>query len=248
MERPVTRRCDEIEPLLTPYVDGEAGDDERDAVDRHVAACRPCARRLEAERLGRAVLHHRRQTLQTVAPAGLRARCAPPAAPRRVRLTRWVPLSLAASLLLAVAGAVVFSIAEPVEALAASVAADHIKCFKLQDMNATADAAALARRWQEAEGWRLPVPPAQPETGICLVGMRHCYSTEGRMAHLLYTADGRPVSVFVWQDPGSGTHAVEILGQRGVIWSNTQHRFAVVGDVDDAVLGRMADLVRQAAE
>jgi hypothetical protein len=159
-----------------------------------------------------------------------------------------VPLSLAASLLLAVAGALVFSAVEPVEALAASLAADHIKCFKLQDMDATADAADLARQWQQAEGWRLPVPPARLDEGICLVGMRHCYSTEGRMAHLLYTANGRPLSVFVWKDAGAGTHAVEILGQRGVIWSDTQHRFAVVGDVDDAVLSRMVDYVRQAAE
>ena len=248
METPVSRSCDEIEPLLTPYVDGESGADGRDAVDRHVAACPACARRLEAERLGRAVLHDRRQALQTAAPAGLRARCAPAAEPKRAHLSRWVPLSLAASLLLAVAGALVFSLTEPVEALAASVVADHIKCFKLQDMDATADAADLARQWQQEEGWALPVPPARPDFGIRLVGMRHCLSTEGRMAHLLYTADGRPVSVFVWKDAGSGTHAVEILGQRGVIWSDGQHRFAVVGDVDATVLSRMADLVRQAAE
>jgi len=248
MERPETWSCDEIEPLLTPYADDEAGARDRDAVERHIAACPACGRRLEAERLGRAVLHHRRQALRTPAPAALRARCAPQAVPGRVRLARWVPLSLAATLLLAVAGAVVFSVVEPVEALAASVAADHIKCFKTQDMSATADSADLAGQWQQAEGWQLPVPPSRPDAGLCLVGMRHCYSTEGRMAHLLYTADGRPVSVFVWKDAGAGTHAVEIFGQRGVIWSNRQHRFAVVGDVDEAVLSRMAEYVRQAAE
>jgi len=246
METSVHERCDEIEPLLTPYVDGEAGDLDRHAVDQHVAACPSCARRLDAERVGRAVLRHRRHALRTPAPAGLRARCAP--APRRLSPARWVPLSLAASLLLAVAGAFVFSAVEPVEALAASVAADHIKCFKLQDMAATADAADLARQWREAQGWRLPVPPARPDEGIRLIGMRRCYSTEGRMAHLLYTAGGRPVSVFVWKEAGAGTHAVEILGQRGVIWSNSEHRFAVVGNVDDAVLSRMAEYVRQAAE
>ena len=247
VERPVDTGCDEIEPLLTPYVDEEAEETARAAVDGHVEACPACGRRLEAERLGRAVVRARRQSLRPAAPAALRARCTP-AAPRPARLARWVPLSLAASLLLAVAGAFVFSVADPIEALAASVAADHMKCFKLQDMSATAEAADVALAWQRDEGWRLPVPPARPDEGVCLVGMRHCISTEGRMAHLLYTVGGQPVSVFVWKEPGDGTHTVEILGQRGVIWSDTEHMFAVVGSVDDAVLARMARYVRQAAE
>jgi anti-sigma factor (TIGR02949 family) len=248
MEIPNRRSCDELEPLLTPYVDGEADEGERDTVERHIETCPACGRRIDAERTGRAVVQARREALRTPAPAALRARCRRLAQPRAARARRWVPLSLAASVLLALAGAFVYHLADPVEALAASVAADHLKCFGVQDTSVTADAGVLRRRWQRDHEWRLPVAPGRPENGIRLVGLRRCMSTRGSMAHLMYIVDGRPISVFVWREAGGLPATVEVLGQTAIFWSTSEHFFAVVGQQEGTELARMIDHVRATAE
>ena len=57
-------KCSFIDPLMTPYVDGELPDAEREAVTRHVGACPPCQGRLVAERAVRE--RARRQTPRDV--------------------------------------------------------------------------------------------------------------------------------------------------------------------------------------
>ena len=48
--------CREIDPLVTPYIDGEATAAERAAVDAHLSACPPCRQRAEAETSARDTL------------------------------------------------------------------------------------------------------------------------------------------------------------------------------------------------
>jgi anti-sigma factor (TIGR02949 family) len=245
MEKPTRTRCDEIEEMLTPVADGEAGADVRQAVDEHLERCPRCARRFEAEDAARAVVHARRPALQVAAPEALRARCRPPAPPRS-RLRRWVPLSLAATLFLAVGGAFLLTLGRPTEALAAELALDHMKCFKTQDITARADAAAVARDWEQTQGWTIPVVPGMPDEGIALVGLRRCFSTSGQMAHLMYSDHGQPLSVYVLRRSGAGAHELEVLGQRTVIWSSGDRTYAVVGNEAPEVLARVCAHVRQA--
>src|SRR3954462_9219662 len=69
--------CSSIEPLVTPYVDGELGAAERRTLEQHLDACSPCRRRVGAERSVRDLLEARKPALQGQgAPAALRARCA----------------------------------------------------------------------------------------------------------------------------------------------------------------------------
>ena len=42
--------CTSIDPLITPYVDGDIGAPERRLVDEHVRRCPPCYSRVSAER------------------------------------------------------------------------------------------------------------------------------------------------------------------------------------------------------
>lgn len=245
MEKPTRTRCDEIEEMLTPVADGEAGADVRQAVDEHLERCPRCARRFEAEGAARVVVRARRPALQVAAPEALRARCRPPA-PHRSRLRRWVPLSLAATLFLAVGGAFLFTLGRPAEALAAELALDHMKCFKTQDIAARADAAAVARDWARNQGWTIPVVPGMPDEGIALVGLRRCFSTSGQMAHLMYSDHGQPLSVYVLRRSGAGAHELEVLGQRTVIWSSGNRTYAVVGNEAPEVLARVCAHVRQA--
>jgi len=234
--------------MLTPVVDGEARAAERAAVEQHVGRCPSCASLLEEERAARDLVRARRAALAVAAPSGLRARCTP--SPRRVRRPiawRWVPLSLAASLLIAVGGAFVYSVNHPVEVLAAELAVDHMKCFKLQDTSAAPDAAELARTWRRERGWTIPVVTGIPEDGIHLVGLRRCLTSEGQMAHLLYMAGDKPLSVYVWRQVVAPPGDLEVMGQRAVIWASNGRTFAVVGAQPSAVIGEMCEHVRHAA-
>lgn len=43
--------CEQVRPLITPYVKGELDDDLREQVARHFAACESCSRDLQVEKL-----------------------------------------------------------------------------------------------------------------------------------------------------------------------------------------------------
>src|SRR5512140_2862688 len=129
--------CKNLEPLFTSYVDGEAVPAERASVEAHLDRCPPCRARVSAERTARQVIRARRHGLGANASDTLRARCA---AHRQeayrsgtsimAASRRWVPMSLAATLLLAVASVFLFA-NQSVSALATQVTFDHMKCFRL---------------------------------------------------------------------------------------------------------------------
>src|SRR5512141_1270372 len=115
-------KCRDLEPLLASYVDGEAPADQRAAVDAHIERCPPCRARVAGERAAVDVLRARRDALRTCASDALRARCAAHRrrAPIAGVLARrpWIPLSLAATVLLAVAGVFVLGLNNSVQAIA----------------------------------------------------------------------------------------------------------------------------------
>ncbi len=244
MDTPQSRTCAEIELMLTPWADGEAPDADRVAVDAHLARCPICQAQAKAEQAGRAVMRARRDALAHSAPADLRARCRPQAV-SGVRLRRWVPLSLAATLLLAVGGVFLYSLNNRVDALAATITADHVKCFKLADTNQRADAAAEAARWEQRFGWRVAVMADVPADDIRFVGVRRCLSSEGQVAHLMYTCQGRPLSVFVWRKPEYDQREAEAFGHTTLLWSSTDRMYAVVGTESPERMARVAAYVRQ---
>src|SRR5436190_3254170 len=122
--------CARIDPLVTPFVDGELPQDEQQTLTQHITACPACRGKVMAERSIRSVMQARRAELSgPPAPASLKARCgrlgsAPfPAAPSirsessRIpwpRLSAWrarvAPFALAATLLLAIGGALVYQV------------------------------------------------------------------------------------------------------------------------------------------
>src|SRR4051812_41135812 len=68
--------CKTIDPLITPYVDGDIDAAGRTAVDSHVRACPPCHSRVASERAVRDLVRTRRTDIAVdTAPDALRARC-----------------------------------------------------------------------------------------------------------------------------------------------------------------------------
>jgi anti-sigma factor RsiW len=223
------RNCRDVEGRLTPYVDHESGDDVRRAMDAHLAACPPCRDQAQAERSGRDLIRQHRDALRASAPASLRARCAVPSRPSSgAMFRRWVPLSLAASLLIAAAGAVLFNVTRPVEALAAGLALDHVKCFRVCDTDHPLEAAVAESTWEAKEGWPIVVPPSEPAEQLELVNMRRCLSTDGLAAHLLYRWHGQPLSVYVMPHAMDGDHIVNRFGHETAVWTAGDRTYAVV--------------------
>jgi anti-sigma factor RsiW len=68
--------CQSIDPLVTPYIDGELSDADRLAVAAHLCACPPCHSRVIAEQAVHELIQTRRSALSAVAPEPLRVRCA----------------------------------------------------------------------------------------------------------------------------------------------------------------------------
>jgi anti-sigma factor RsiW len=69
--------CDSLDPLVTPFVDGELPDRDRRAVEEHLRVCPPCHSRVVAERAVHDLLRARRSTFcRTEAPDALHLRCA----------------------------------------------------------------------------------------------------------------------------------------------------------------------------
>jgi anti-sigma factor RsiW len=249
--------CRELEPMLAPYVEGEATREDASRVDAHLQRCPSCRDRVAGERTAREALRARGGSLREPAPPALRARCAAygrtaPAASRWRRPLALVPLSLAATLLLAVAGVFIFSLNNPVEALAAQLSADHVKCFKIVAEHDHMDAAAAARDWSHTRGWQIGVPPGDDALSLELVGVRRCISTDGSSAHLMYRWRGEPLSVFIVPKtfdvaPGVG-RIIENLGHRAIIWSKGPRTYLVIARGRPAGFDAVAAYLRARVE
>src|SRR5262245_51082049 len=126
--------CRDFERLFASYVDGEAGQTDCAALEAHFRSCPPCRSRVADERLIRDAVVAERHRLRTSASTELRRRCEScltprPAAPAAAfAQRRWLPLSMVATLALTIAGVFFYGLNAP-EALAAQLAADHVKCF-----------------------------------------------------------------------------------------------------------------------
>jgi len=259
--------CRDLEPLFAAYVDGEAAAADRARVDAHVKTCRPCGERLACETEVRRALVSRREQLRTVASDDLRRRCVAVGRPQAgaaagastgwprtsVSPRFWVPLSMAATILLAVAGVFFYGLRSGGEALAAQLVTDHVKCFEFAPQpTVLPDAQALAREWLTTRGWTFKVPQPQPSEQLQLLGVRRCISADGTTAHVMYKWRGQPLSVFVVNHEdkhfGRSPRLIERFGQEAIVWCARGRTYAVVARGRPIDVEQVAEYVRRSAE
>jgi anti-sigma factor (TIGR02949 family) len=255
--------CADLDERLAPYVDGEATPESRRAVDAHLAVCPHCRNLADAEGAVRTIVRGHRDGLSAHASETLRARCGDIAnrqspiaigtqqsslhsstGSRQSTIRRWAPLSLAATVLLAVAGVFLLGLNNRVEALASSLVIDHVKCFATTGNASRADPALSASRWQQDQGWQITVPPTESDEQLRLLNVRRCFTTEGRAAHLLYTWRGAPLSVYVLQENAGRDSVVDRMGHEAAIWCANGRTYAIVADGHPADLQHIVDYMK----
>lgn len=240
--------CQQIAPLLTPYVDGVLGTDDATLVDAHVNRCPPCASRVGAERTVRTLLRDRREALcGESASVALHARCASLGSrrtvPRRVAWRQRVaPFALAASLVLVVAGAFVYqATGRSSRLLAAELTADHVKCFMIGPSGE--GEAGTERVLASHFNWHARLPGDAERIGLRLVGARLCVYGQGRIAHLMYRHNGHPVSVFMLPDTSRGSELVDVFGHEAAIWNVGNRTFVLIASEPRDEVAQMASVV-----
>ena len=249
--------CHQIDSFVTPFVDGDITRADRDFVDRHLQACRACRGRVNAERAVHALLRARRSALaETAVPPGLRARCvslggsnAPVSRVGRSWRARAMPLALAASLVLVVAGAFVYeATARSTELLAAELTADHLKCFRVINnvLGTHQEPQAVESSMASGFDWQMRLPEHAERIGLELVGARPCLYGEGIVAHIMYRHNGHPVSIFMLPRSARAEQLVEVLGHQASIWSVGNRTFVLVAREPRAEVERMTSFVHGA--
>jgi anti-sigma factor RsiW len=253
--------CKKLEPLVTPYVDGELDDSNRGEVDAHLSVCPPCHSRVAAERAIRDLLRTRRPELARIcAPEALRSRCASTwsnagaGSPTRSRsVGRWlVPVrsfAVAAALVLVVGGASLYEITDrSTRVMAAELVADHVKCFGVVNhiLRTDDEPSAVEASLETNIGWRLRLPVRPEQVGLALVGARLCLYGKGRVAHIMYTHNGHPVSVFMLPKCTRPEQIVGVLGHQAAIWSAGDRTFVLIAREPPSEVQRMASFVQAA--
>jgi anti-sigma factor RsiW len=272
-------KCTSIDPLVTPYVDGELPAAERTLVDDHLHRCPPCHSRVTAESAVRELMRARKAGLTADrASTNLHVRCtdmvnrrvnaagarSQPGVPASASCSTWgiavwwrapwalrvVPLALTASLVLIVGGAFLYLATQySARVLAAELCADHVTCFAANKVFDTHDApAAVERSMLSAFGWRLHLPEEFDALGLKLVGARRCLYGEGRIAHLMYRDQGRPVSIYMLPNMMRSEDFVETLGHEVAIWSSGDRTFVLVARGSRDEITQMASVVKGALQ
>jgi anti-sigma factor RsiW len=263
--------CSSIDPLITPYVDGDIDAVERRRVDAHVRVCPPCHSRVAAEQAIRDLLSARRATLSAgSASVALRDRCkalgqgnvrTSVSRAATVWYSRAVPFAFAAALVLVVGGSFLYvSTDRSTRLLAAELTADHVKCFGVMNslLGTTADRLTIEHTMASTFGWQMHVPDAAQGPGLELVGARPCLYARGKVAHLMYRHNGHPVSVFMIPNmarpgvpaapgmPGIKDEVVDVMGHEATVWSSGGRTFVVVAPEREADVAQVVSFVQAA--
>jgi len=247
--------CEWMRQRMDAYVDCELPAAEAAEFDVHLRGCAACANAaLEQTRLKLAT---RTAGMKYVPPAEFRLRMEQSLRPAQTAkpprsLVRWpvaIPVALAACLLLA--------------ALLVTNFQHRRRTYaELTDLHVTTLASAnpvdvISEDRHTVKPWfagRIPFTfdlPELKDTGFELSGGRVVYLQHSSGAQLLYTLRKHRLSVFIFQEAQlwpkwmAGTSSE--LSFHTESWSHDELRYVIVGDVSDADIHALAELLRKAA-
>jgi anti-sigma factor (TIGR02949 family) len=238
--------CRQIESLLPPYVDGEAGREASERIETHLSRCSNCRDRVAAERTARAVLRAKADCFAIPAPPGLRTRLTVMLRSQSTRGLGWrgrlTAFAAAAAVVLMLASALELVSPRANVLFAAQLAIDHLRCFIVERGSTDrVEADDVRRHYGQRYGWTVDVPGSNAEAGITLVAARRCPFWIGNHAHMLYRSGDRKVSLYITRGDDRPHDALGILGHVERIWTANGNSYAIVArDVPPADLSRIA--------
>lgn len=254
--------CTSIDPLVTPYVDGEIPSRDRQLVEEHLQVCASCRSRVEAERTVSGLLRTRRAELcADRAPDGLRTRClslqrgrpiahqivpfVPKSQPRSWR-DRMPRFAVAATILLALGGVAAYrATIGATQAIAAELTADHLKCFMMNRVLGTHDTQEEAEAYLRSTfNWQAELPDHPSDADMELVGSRWCLYEHGKVAHVMYKHNGLPVSIFMLPGTSRERSLTRALGHDAVVWADGQRTFVLVAKAPRPEIQKVASFVQ----
>jgi hypothetical protein len=170
----------------------------------------------------------------------------PTPASRRSWSARLAPFALAASLVVIVGGAFVYEITDKsAQVMAAELTADHVKCFAINRVLGTHDEPSVVESAMTSGfGWQMHLPIAASQAGLELVGARPCMYGEGKVAHIMYKHDGRPVSLFMLPNAMRRRELVNVFGHQASIWCVGNRTFVLISREPAREVERMASFVQ----
>jgi anti-sigma factor RsiW len=220
--------CREIDPLFAAYVDGEATAEQRELVDAHLRACPKCRHQTALQAAVRESV--RTKLCRPCAPEQLRVRyrAAAHTGPFGTRRGILINVSLAAAVVLAAGGVLLYGLSRVSPAvLAAQLTLDHVACFAWRESEGPADPRASEERYAREYDQRISLPRISMP-GLQLVNVGRCYSGEGAAAHAMYRLNGNPVSLYIIPGADRGRAAADVFGYDALVWSRENTTYVLV--------------------
>ena len=156
------------------------------------------------------------------------------------------PIALAASLVTVVGGTFLYQATHrSARVMAAELAADHVKCFAMNRAFGThEEPSAVESTMLSSFDWRMHLPADPSRAGLELVGARPCLYGEGKIAHIMYRHQGRPVSLFMLPSTERTQGLVKVLGHEAAIWCANNRTFVLVSREPEEDVQRLARFVQ----
>jgi anti-sigma factor (TIGR02949 family) len=239
--------CAEVDRFVDAYLDGEFAEEDRAELERHVAGCAACTRKVRFQAAFKSGLQA--AAPRPALPEGMRARIVEQLRHERAPVGRWrrvalraVPAAAAAAAIVAVIGT-----SHRFSPVAADAISRHARGLPVE-VTGPEDA---VRAWFAQKVDFAVRPPQIPHAA--LVGARLANIRDRQAAYFIYNTGGAKVSVFVF-DPRdlplearrhriAGDHDIYLDGDRGyhvALWRDRGLGYAVASDLDEEQMFQLA--------
>jgi anti-sigma factor RsiW len=245
--------CESWAKKLDAYLDGELSPDDARALDEHLRECAACAARSFSElQLKRAVqTAGRRYVPDPVFRARIEKRVSARRTSRWVGL--WLPV-LSGAVALLIAAVIMFSLSRKRQA-------DEQVLGELTDIHVATLASSnpvdvvstdrhTVKPWFEGKiPFTFNLPDLQTSPFV-LVGGKVTYLNQSPGAELIFRVRQHQISVFIFQEQAlAGVHVEPAQTVRSFTvraWSHNGLRYLLIGDVAEADLDRLSELLKNA--
>jgi anti-sigma factor RsiW len=249
-------KCDDMQELIGPYVDGELGLLTGVEVERHLNDCPICAQEYEDHRALRAALRVSDLYIKPPAPFEKRVRAAVrqagkgEPAPRRFSW-QWLTVAAAAVILAAVSVIIIARLTGRADKdqLAQEVVAGHVRSLMASHLTdvPSSDQHTVKPWFNGKLDFSPPVKDLASE-GFPLIGGRLDYLANQPVAAIVYQHRQHYINVFVWPSTAElGNDASESArqGYNEIHWVEAGMSYWAVSDLNSAELRQFVSLLKQ---